>query len=128
MKPEWNDLDTFLADNLKPFRPYAYFDKHLDCVRVKLLDCSVTEERKNRFVTVLKPNHGAGSGGNVGFMIKGIAHICNEAKIPLGAALTLIQVLDALIRCFPDAASKGVVEEFMPWIREKNIEVNFADA
>ena len=58
MKPEWNDLNAFMAENLsEDFQPFAYFDKHMDCIRVKIRDCSVTEVRLSRMFTVLKPNH-----------------------------------------------------------------------
>lgn len=118
MKPEWDDVELFIADNLKSFRPFACFDKQLDCVRVVFHDCSVTDIRKNPFITVLKPNSGSLSetGCNAGFTIKGIAYLCNEANIPLKAGLLLVDLLNGIVKVFPDSASKGLIEEFLPRI------------
>lgn len=127
MKPEWESLELFLAENLKEFRPFAYFDKQLDCVRVKFCDCSVTDVRMNPYITVLKPNDGPmrESGRNAGFTIKGMAYVCNEANIPLKAGLSLVALLDALVKMFPDSASKMLRDEFLSQV--KNMEVNFEE-
>lgn len=128
MKPEWDNMETFLSENLQEFRPFAYFDKHLDCVRVKFEDCSVTDVRKNTYITVLKPNRASNgtTGHNAGFTIKGIAHICDAAHIPLKAGLSLVALLDAVLKAFPDAASKGLMEEFLS--KAKGMEINFDDS
>jgi hypothetical protein len=44
-----------LPDGLKiaEFRPIAYFDRNMDCIRVLTHDCSVTEHRISEYFTVL---------------------------------------------------------------------------
>lgn len=126
MKPEWNSLETFLAENLQEFRPFAYFDKHLDCIRVKILDCSVTEVRLNRFLTVLQPNNVYRS-GHCGFTIKGVAHLFNEFGIPMSGVFDLVELLDRIVKKFPDAAVKQVAEEFLPMLRQENFQVRIED-
>ena len=62
------------------FRPCAFFDEPLDCIRVMTRDCSVTETRVSDLMTVLEDNYyDPGSGGKrfVGFTIKGAKHFCN---------------------------------------------------
>ena len=129
MKSEWNSLEAFMAENLQAFRPFAYFDKHLDCIRVKIQDCSVTEVRLSRIFTVLKPNHGlhARTGRNVGFTIKGIAHIFDELGLPVSGVHDLTEILDAIVKVYPDGAVKRVTEEFSPILKERKLQVNFEE-
>ena len=59
------------------FRPCAYFDDRLDCIRVVIKDCSVLETRINPVLTLLEDNYYAESKGSpryVGFTIKGASH------------------------------------------------------
>lgn len=129
MTTKWNSIDSFMTDNLQPFNPFAYFDKHLDCIRVRIFDCSVTEVRLSRFFTVLRPNHGmhARTGKNVGFTIKGIAHIFNVLGIPLSGIRDLTEILDKIVKLYPDTAVKLVSEEFSQILREKKIQVSFEE-
>lgn len=129
MNSEWNSIDAFMGKNLQAFRPFAYFDKHLDCIRVKIMDCSVTEVRLSRIFTVLRPNHGlqAKTGKNIGFTIKGIAHIFNELKIPLSGIRDLAEILDGIVKLYPDTAVKRVTEEFSQVLRDQKIQVNFEE-
>jgi hypothetical protein len=53
------------------FRPIAYFDKNMDCIRVLTHDCSVTEHRISEFFTVFEQNYPTNFGPKyVGFTIK----------------------------------------------------------
>src|SRR5580692_12670005 len=65
---------------LGKFRPCAFFDERLDCIRVVARDCSVLEERINSRVTVLLDNYYPGPGRKkyVGFTIKDAKHFCKE--------------------------------------------------
>lgn len=110
MKPEIQNLDAFMAENLQEFKPFAYFDNHMDCIRVKFLDCSVTEERLNKFLTVLTPNHRDYS-GHVGFTLKGIAHLFNKAGLSRKTAYHLADILDAIVKAFPDENFKKLRSE-----------------
>lgn len=129
MKSEWNSIDQFMSENLQTFRPLAYFDKHMDCIRVKIMDCSVTEIRLSRIFTVLRPNHGihAETGRSVGFTIKGVAHIFDELGLPLSGVRYLTEILDEIIKRYPDAAVKQVSEEFSQVLRDKKIQVDFEE-
>lgn len=129
MKSEWNSIDEFMSDNLQLFRPFAYFDKHMDCICVKIMDCSVTEFRLSRIFTVLRPNHGihAKTRRSVGFTIKGVAHIFDELGLPLSGVRDLTEILDEIIKRYPDAAVKQVSEEFSKVLRDMKIRVDFEE-
>ena len=68
------------AGEVTRFRPCAFFDERLDCIRVVARDCSVLEERINDRVTVLLDNYYPGMGRKqyVGFTIKGAKHFCQQ--------------------------------------------------
>ena len=103
------------------FRPCAFFDDRLDCIRVMVRDCSVLEERISARVTVLLDNHYPGPGRRqcVGFTIKGARHFCLENSIPLGAPVRISTILDALtarspeivVQWFIDFVAKPLIEE-----------------
>ena len=59
-----------------PFRPLVYYDPRLDCIRVIVRDCSVTESRIDEIFTVLEDNyHTINQEKYVGFTIKGVRYI-----------------------------------------------------
>src|SRR5471030_1775714 len=80
------------------FRPFAVFDRPLDCIRVVLKDCSVTEIRVNDLLTVLEENYPRveGKAEIVGFTIKGVAHICESRGISSDSPWKLAAFLDAV--------------------------------
>jgi hypothetical protein len=85
------------------FRPCAFFDKRLDCIRVIARDCSVLEERINDRLTVLLDNYpGPGRPKYVGFTIKGAKHFCREYGWDLGEPIKMTAVLDAVVAKYPD--------------------------
>ena len=49
--------DFFAEYLMKVFTLCAYYDKHMDCIRVQSRDCSITEERRDALFTVLKDNY-----------------------------------------------------------------------
>lgn len=82
------------------FRPCAFFDEPLDCIRVMTRDCSVTETRVSDLMTVLEDSYyDPGSGGKrfVGFTIKGAKHFCNARDFRLTAPIRLTELLDAVL-------------------------------
>ena len=111
MKTEWNSLQGFMADNFTPFQPYAIYDKHMDCIRVKILDCSVTEKRMSRYFTLLEANHSPVQ-KHVGFTIKGIAYLFDKLGLQQKGVYEITQILDEIVRVFPDSVVKKVSEEF----------------
>lgn len=124
MKPEWSSLEGFMADNLVSFQPYAYYDKHMDCIRVKILDCSVTEKRMSSIFTILKANHGL-SARNVGFTIKGVAYLFDKFGFEQKGAYDIAKILDEIVRVYPDSVVKKVSEEFSAVVKERKLSVNF---
>lgn len=123
------DLDQFLAQYLSDFRPLAYYDKHMDCIRVRILDCSVTEERINRIFTVLRPNHGdLDNIPCVGFTIKGVRHLFEELGLPFQGVLLLSKIIDEIVKKFPAATVKNFTEPLIGRDEIMNLEVNLNEA
>lgn len=104
------------------FRPFAYYDKHLDCIRVQVTDCSFKEERKNRIITVLTANH-VEQNSFVGFNIKGVKYLFEEMGLPVSGVIKLTDLIDKLVQFFPDAAVKHVQEAFRPILTEQDLSV-----
>ena len=82
------------------FRPYAVFDEPLDCIRVVVRDCSVTEIRINDALTVLEANYPEVQDASeiVGFTIKGVAHLCQTHGISATAPWRVADFLDAVLQ------------------------------
>lgn len=118
------ELDSLLND-IPEFQPFAYYDKHLDCIRVQILDCSVTEERVNKFFTILKPNHLEISPELVGFNIKGISHLFHDLDLPLTGVVSLTSIIDAIVKKYPEESVDGVARTVKTQNEFDNIEVNF---
>jgi hypothetical protein len=93
------------------FRPCAFFDERLDCIRVIARDCSVLEERLNDQVTVLVDNYYAQRGGMeyVGFTIKGAKHFCKLHNLDTAKSIRLAALLDALLASAPDITVRWFV-------------------
>ncbi len=122
---EMKDLGTFMAANLKEFQPFAYYDKHLDCIRVQIRDCSVCEMRLSGLITILQANHSQ-TIDYVGFSIKGVRHLFETVQQPLEGIMTLVAVFDLLVKAYPHSAVKRVIDEFTPY--GDKLTVNFAEA
>lgn len=103
----------FISNPPGEFQPCAYFDKHLDCIRVQLKDCSFTEIRLNKTFTIYQDNHSNGV-EYIGFSIKGVRHLFER----LGTAkakenpVILAQIIDEIIKEDPDAFSDLIQREF----------------
>lgn len=106
------------------FKPFACYDKHLDCIRVQLIDCSFTEERNNRFITTLRANHMAGE--HVGFNIKGVRYLFEQLGLGVTGVHMLTTIIDKMVQIYPDAALERVKRDYLPFIREENLSVSFA--
>lgn len=107
------------------FRPCAFFDEGLDCIRVIARDCSVLEERVNDRVTVLIDSYYPQPGRKqyVGFSFKGARHFCKEHGWDTAKSIGMAEFLDAVLASSPEL----VVQWFMdivarPLVREENIE------
>ena len=107
------------------FRPCAFFDVRLDCIRVIARDCSVLETRINETLTVLEDNYYQESGQNqyVGFTIKGARHFCNQNGFDLSYPINVSALLDALLKRFPDLAVQFFVNGIArPLLKETKID------
>ena len=120
------DIGGFMLESLKPFRPFAYFDKHMDCIRVLIKDVSVVEVRQSDMFTVARPAHPTkfDDGRNVGFTIKGVAHLFKEIGLPLSGVHQLVEILDEIVKKIPHTTVKRVVDEFSGVLREQKLSVD----
>lgn len=118
-----NDLPDFMANHLEEFRPFAFYDKHLDCIRVQIRDCSVLEERKNKIFTVLIANH-SGSGALVGFNIKGVRHLFEQLGLERGAVYKLVDLMNMIVRLYPEQSVKEIADHFSPALQENKLDVS----
>jgi hypothetical protein len=121
-----DEIRQVITSSTPTFKPFAYFDKHMDCIRVLIRDVSVTEVRMGKFITLLKENHRTPfSTEHVGFTIKGVAHLFHEAGLTVSGVRGLEEILDAIVKAVPHAAVKKVAEEFSPVLRAEEIKVSF---
>lgn len=107
------------------FRPGAFFDDRLDCIRVIAKDCSFLETRINEHLTVLEDNYAKDSDATpyVGFTIKGARHFCYNNGFSLEAPIQLSALLDAVLRSFPGLLVEVVVNGIArPLVKNKKIE------
>jgi hypothetical protein len=122
-------LETLVRDAISSasgeFRPCAFFDDRLDCIRVIARDCSVCEERVNNRLTVLVDNYHERPGRMkyVGFTIKGARHFCQEHGLDLTAPIKMTPLLDAILATWPDTAVMIFVDTIArPLVQQENIE------
>ncbi|WP_157072956.1 hypothetical protein [Candidatus Magnetominusculus xianensis] len=111
-KSKWDDeLEKLLKEYpMHPFRPLAYYDKHLDCIRVQVKECSYTEERINRFFTLWYANHSEPN-NCIGFTIKGVAHIFVKMGLPKTSPTPIVKVLDTILKLYPEQTVNDTVEQ-----------------
>ena len=98
---------------LKPFAPVAFYDLYMDCIRVLILDRSVTEVRIDDTLTLYRTNHAKPfDPQHVGFCIKGVRHLFAELHLPLDGVLTLTSVIDVLIKHRPGTMMSKILAQF----------------
>lgn len=112
------------TEGLAAFRPCAFFDDRLDCIRVIARDCSVTETRVNPLLTVLEANYPQSVGRKcVGFTVKGARHFCKEHSLDLSTPIKISDLLDAILSAMPDVMVETFVDHVArPLVREEKIE------
>ena len=114
-----------LAGESGKFRPCAFFDVRLDCIRVIVRDCSVLETRINEALTVLEDNYYLESGKRryIGFTIKGAAHFCQRNGFDLSVPIDISKLLDAILANFPGRLAELAVDGIArPLVEDENIE------
>jgi hypothetical protein len=94
------------------FRPCAFFDDRLDCIRVITKDCSVLEERINERLTILLNNYDPQPGRKqcVGFTFKGAIHLCKQHGLDLASPIRMSELLDAILESVPEKAVQVFIE------------------
>jgi hypothetical protein len=98
---------------LKPFQPSAYYDPYMDCIRVLILDRSVTEVRVDDALTLYRTNHAAPfDPQHVGFALKGVRHLFKELGLPLEGVLQLTELIDSLVKQKPGTAVSRILAQF----------------
>jgi hypothetical protein len=117
------NINALMKEHLGEFRPVAYFDKHLDCIRVKVSDCRCVEVRLNRFLTVLEKRSALGR-TCVGFTIKGVAYLFQELGMPREGIYKVIDILNKILERYPDQAVRLVHDEFANRDTVSSIEVD----
>jgi hypothetical protein len=116
---------TLGVEGLRPFEPVAYYDKHMDCIRVELRDCSFTEERKNQHITFLEDNYPAANrSATAGIMIKGVKHLFSDLKLPLDGIVYVTTILDRLVKQYPELADSI----FCKMVNEIDLTVDMSEA
>lgn len=87
-----------LMQSAPAHRPYAEVDESMDCVRVRFRDCSVTEHRVSKMITILLDNHPEeGQAELAGLSIKGLHSI--GFSIP--ASHRVADFINALVAIIP---------------------------
>ncbi len=116
--------NTFSGDPVR-FRPCAFFDERLDCIRVIARDCSVVEERVNDRVTVLIDSYFPQPGRKryVGFTIKGATHFCKQHGWDTVRSIGMAEFLDALLASSPEIVVQWFIDIVAkPLVQEEKIE------
>ena len=126
-----DDTVTLPEDvSIETFRPVAYYDKHMDCIRVLTHDRSVTEHRIDGFFTVHECNHrGPLDPIYVGFTIKGVRHIFQEIGLPLEGVYKLADLIDRLVRYRPGSMMSETLKLiYRDYPASGDLEIDLQDA
>lgn len=112
------------------FVPVAYFDKHMDCIRVITHDRSVTEHRFDHVFTLHECNNrGPFDPQYVGFTIKGIRNLFSEAGLSLDGPYKLAELIDKLVSHQPGSTMSEMLKFiYKDYAATADLEVDFADA
>lgn len=111
------------------FCPVAYYDKHLDCIRVFTHDRSTTELRLSEIFTVYEANHRTGFDPEfVGFSIKGIRKLFHEIGLEIHGAYRLADVFDSLVKKAPGSVSTQSRLLFNQFQNVGDLNLDFAEA
>lgn len=94
------------------FQPCAYFDKHMDCIRVFTHDRSITEIRMDEVVTLHMNNARQGDmdPDYVGFTIKGVNHLFNLVGLEQAGVIRLAHIIDKLVKFRPNSSVSAVMK------------------
>lgn len=118
---------------LQTFTPLAYYDKHMDCIRVQIRDCSITETRVNDLLTILEDNYPEqGQRKYVGFTFKGVSHIFKQLHLPLEGVLKVTDLFNKIVAVYPEllvwSVAREAIRQVEPTMIDTELQVNFAEA
>lgn len=108
-----NELATLLSESAKrPFVPFAYYDRHMDCIRIELRDCSTYERRLNEVLTFAYDNYPEpGQNPVAGITIKGVKHYFMQWGIPLEGIRFITDILNIIVTKIDlDAEEKNAIK------------------
>lgn len=111
---EMPELAVFLHENLSEFQPFAYYDKHMDCIRVQIRDCSFYENRVNKYVTELFPLNEEDGSGLIGFNIKGVRYMIAELlnnEVHSNVPISIATFVDVMVKQIPEGTMKVFAED-----------------
>jgi hypothetical protein len=114
----WKGLDmptehgvVALPAKISTFAPVAYYDKHMDCIRVITHDRSLTERRIDNLFTVYTCNHRKPFDPEyIGFSIKGVRHLFDEVGLSLDGVYRLSEVIDKIVKHRPGSAMSELMK------------------
>ena len=112
------------------FVPVAYYDKHMDLIRVMTQDRSVTEHRVDGFFTLYECNHrGPLDPQYVGFAIKGVSHLFQQVGLPLDGVHKLADLIDRLVRHRPGSMMAETLRLIFAQHEDaRDLEINLREA
>ena len=115
---------------VETFRPVAYYDTYMDCIRVLTHDRSVTEHRIDETFTVCECNHrGPYDPEYVGFTIKGVRHLFKQIGIPLDGVYKLADLIDLLVKYRPGSTMSEMLRLIYKDYRATgDLEIDLRDA
>src|SRR5471030_1931007 len=100
--PHTTTLSELLGADIAAFKPLAYYDKHMDCIRIELRDCSMTEKRISKYLTILYDNYpGPDQPDCAGLMIKGVKHSFKAWGLPMAGVVMVTSILNQVLKQLP---------------------------
>lgn len=110
---------------LRGFKPVAYYDFHMDCIRIELRDSSFSEERMNEVITLLEDNYPLPNRqATAGIMVKGVKHFFTEVGLPLEGIVRVTNILDELVKKYPEFAEERICK----MVNEIDFTVNMSES
>ena len=130
-QPSWM-VDLLAAFPPSPFKQRAYYDKHLDCIRVVIRECSFCEHRMTATMTVLEDNYPEpGQQAFVGFVINGVEHLFESLQLPLEGVLPFIELFDKMAELHGEELTATALEPYrglLQVLKDIELKVDFDEA
>lgn len=118
------------AQGMKPFRPVAYYDEHMDVIYVEWRNCSLLESRVNGWLTILRDNHPEEKQPPcVGVAIKGVRHLFNEIGWSESGVYRVVDFINKILEKHRGDLSERDLREVhgcLDFVRNSELSVNFS--